>query len=107
METERKNRDAILRHSYFITGQSQAPFQLQATGNVGKHPRSEETLPTRVTSDTATRARPQHRRFIYPVLTAFQHINGVYDVIEYECLKIASLLFHSYCFHLFLMMAYA
>jgi len=56
-----------------FVGQSQAPFQLQATRNIGKHHRSEETSPTRVSSDTATPATSQHRRFIYP-LTAFQHI---------------------------------
>ena len=36
----------------------------------------------------------------------FSTHNVVYDVMEYECLKIASLFF-SFCFHLFLMMAYA
>jgi len=50
-----------------FVGQSQAPFQLQATGNIGKHRRSEETLPTQVTSDTATPARSQRRWFIYPL----------------------------------------
>jgi len=34
--------------------------------------------------------------------------NGLYDVIQYECLKIASLFFFpTVAFHLFLMMAYA
>jgi len=32
--------------------------------------------------------------------------SGLYDVIQYECLQIASLFFLSVAFNLFLMMAY-
>ena len=42
----------------------------QATGNIGKHRRSEGTSPTRVSSDTAIPARSQRRWFILP-LSAF------------------------------------
>jgi len=44
---------------------------------------------------------------VHPSPYCFSTHNGIYDVIEYECLKIACLFFLSNCFHLFLMMAYA
>jgi len=49
-----------------LSANSKHRFNFQETGNIGKHRRSKETSPTRVSSDTGTPARSQHRLFIYP-----------------------------------------
>jgi len=72
-QLERKNKDAILRHLYFIT--SYTPLCVESTVHLSPY--------------------------------CFSTHTDVYEVIEYECRKIASLFFLSNCFQLFLMMAYA